>query len=173
MRVSLTSVGECVDRSGWIWLFKTPPGKRTNNDDMVFFVVPPTKLSTRVLKPQRSFFSCPKPTFPTRIFLLLYCTVLCSTVQYCTVLYSTVQYCTVLHSTVQYSNKNIRVGKVGFGHEKKLRWGLSTRVLNFVGGTTKKTISSLLVRFPGGVLKSQIQPERSTHSPTEVKETLN
>ena len=24
--------------------------------------------------------------------------------------------------------------KNGFGHEKKLRWGLSTRVLNFVGG---------------------------------------
>ena len=30
MRVSLTSVGECVDRSGWIWLFKTPPRKRTD-----------------------------------------------------------------------------------------------------------------------------------------------
>ena len=27
--------------------------------------------------------------------------------------------------------------------------------------------------FSGGVLKSEIQPERSTHSPTEVKETLN
>ena len=26
LRVSLTSVGECVDRSGWIWLFKTPLG---------------------------------------------------------------------------------------------------------------------------------------------------
>ena len=36
----------------------------------------------------------------------------------------------------------------------------------------KKTIT-LLVRFPRGVLKSQIQPERSTHSPTEVKKTLN
>ena len=29
---------------------------------------PPTKLSTRVLKPQRSFFSCPNPIFPTQIF---------------------------------------------------------------------------------------------------------
>ena len=29
--------------------------------------------------------------------------------------------------------------KIGFGNEeKKLRWGLSTRVLNFVGGTPKK-----------------------------------
>ena len=27
--------------------------------------------------------------------------------------------------------------------------------------------------FSGGVLKSQIQPERSAHSPTEVKETVN
>ena len=63
------------------------------------------------------------------------------------------------------------VMKIGFGNEeKKLRWGLSTRVLNFVGGTKKSTI---LVRFVGVVLKKQIQPERSTHSPTEVKETLN
>ena len=30
-----------------------------------FFLIPPTKLSTRVLKPQRSFFSCPKPMPPT------------------------------------------------------------------------------------------------------------
>ena len=30
--------------------------------------------------------------------------------------------------------------KKGFGHEKKLRWGFSTRVLNFVGGTKKKNI---------------------------------
>ena len=68
--------------------------------------------------------------------------------------------------------KHICVVKIDFGNEeKKLRWSLSTRVLNFVGGTDK--ILSLLVRFPGGVLKSQIQPERSTHSPTEVKETLN
>merc|ERR1712004_432141 len=50
---------------------------------LLFFFIPPTKLSTRVLKPQRSFFSCPKPIFPTQIFLY-------STVQYCTVLYSTV-----------------------------------------------------------------------------------
>ena len=43
LRVSLTSVGECVDRSGWIWLFKTPPGKRTNNMVVAgFFFVPPT-----------------------------------------------------------------------------------------------------------------------------------
>ena len=70
-------------------------------------------------------------------------TVSYSTVQYCTVLYSTVQYCTVLYSTVQYWTvlyKNIRVGKIGFGHEKDLRWGLSTRVLNFVGGTKKNII---------------------------------
>ena len=53
-----------------------------------------------------------------------------------------------------------------------LRWGLSTRVLNFAGGIRRKALL-LLVRFPGEVLKSQIQPERSTHSPTEVKETLN
>ena len=30
LRVSLTSVGECVDRSGWLWLFKTPAGERTD-----------------------------------------------------------------------------------------------------------------------------------------------
>ena len=30
------------------------------------------------------------------------------------------------------------VRKNGFGHEKKLRWGFSTRVLNFVGGTKKE-----------------------------------
>ena len=42
--------------------------------------------------------------------------------------------------------------KNGFEHEKKLRWGLSTRVLNFVGGI-KKTTTSLLVRFPGGGLE--------------------
>ena len=44
-----------------------------------------------------------------------------------------------------------------------LRWGDKNNILSL----------SLLVRFPGGVLKSQIRPERSTHSPTEVKETLN
>ena len=48
--------------------------------------------------------------------------------------------------------KNIGLGKIGFGHEKKPRWGLSTRVLNFVGGI-KKNISSSLVRFPGGGLE--------------------
>ena len=83
MRVSLTSVGECVDRSGWIWLFKTPTGKRTNVE---FLFYPPTKLSTRVLQPQRSFFSCPKPIFPTQYIFVQYCPVLHSTV------YSTVQY---------------------------------------------------------------------------------
>ena len=68
LRVFLTSVGECVDRSGWIWLFKTPLGKRTN---IKFFFVPPTKVSTRVLKPQGSFFSCPKPIFLHKYFFIL------------------------------------------------------------------------------------------------------
>ena len=64
------------------------------------------------------------------------------------------------------------VVKIGFGNEeKKLRWGLSTRVLNFVGGTKKST--NIGPFCGGGVLKSHIQPERSTHSPTEVTETLN
>ena len=41
--------------------------------------------------------------------------------------------------------------KIGFGNEeKKLRWGLSNRVLNFVGGTKKTTI---LVPFVGGGLE--------------------
>ena len=44
--------------------------------------------------------------------------------------------------------KDICVVKIGFGNkEKKLRWGLSTRVLNLVVGTKKSTI---LVRFVGG-----------------------
>ena len=35
-------------------------------------------------------------------------------------------------------NKNIFVVEIGFGNEeKKLRWGLSTRVLNFVGRIKK------------------------------------
>ena len=77
-----------------------------------------------------------------------FATVLYSTVQYCTVVYSAVQYCTVLYSTVQLKNNKIFVlGKIGFGHEKRLRWGLNTRVLNFVGGIKTKII--LLVRFPG------------------------
>ena len=71
--------------------FSRPP--RKSGPIMIllwFFFIPPTKLSTRVLKPQRSFFSCPKPIFPTQIFCcysltVQYCTVLCSTVQYCTV----------------------------------------------------------------------------------------
>ena len=63
--------------------------------------------------------------------------------------------------------------KIGFGNEaKKLRWGLSTRVLNFVGGI-KKNLNHNIGPFSRGGLESQIQPERSTHSPTEVKETLN
>ena len=63
------------------------------------------------------------------------------------------------------------VGKIVFGNEeKKLRWGLSTRVLNFVGGINKLYYWSV---FLGGVLKSQIHPERLTHSPTEVKKTYN
>ena len=69
-----------VCRSFWQDLaFQDPPGKRTNNNDMVFFI-PPTELSTRVLKPQRSFFSCPKPIFPTQSFFISL------TVQYCTCL---------------------------------------------------------------------------------------
>ena len=48
--------------------------------------------------------------------------------------------------------------KIGFGNEeKKLRWGLSTRVLNFVGGT--KT-STTLVRFVGGGLE-KVNPART------------
>ena len=85
-----------------------------------------------------------------------YCTVLYRTVQYCTVLYSTVQYCTVLYSTVQYWTvlyKNICVGKIGFGHEKKLRWGLSTRVLNFVGGIKKNNIIIIGPFSRGGLEK--------------------
>ena len=53
--------------------------------------------------------------------------------------------------------KNICVEKIGFGNEKKkLRWGLRTRVLNYVGGILKKTTITISVRFPRGVLKSQI-----------------
>ena len=63
--------------------------------------------------------------------------------QYCAVLRSTVQYCTVLY-------KNICVGKIGFGHEKKLRWGLSTRVLNFVGGIKKQYHYHYWPVFPEG-----------------------
>ena len=95
-----------------------------------------------------------------------YRTVLYNTVQYCTVLYSTAQYCTVL-----LKNKKCVVN-IAFGNEKKLRWVLSTRVLNFVGGITKIINNKHWSVFRRGVLKSQIQPQRSTHSPTEVKETL-
>ena len=43
------------------------------------------------------------------------------------------------------------VVKIGFGNEgKKLRWGLSPRVLNFVWGTKLQTT---LVRFRGGGLE--------------------
>ena len=49
--------------------FSTPP--RENGPIIYIFLFPPTKLSTRVLKPQRSFFSCPKPIFPTQIFYSL------------------------------------------------------------------------------------------------------
>ena len=54
--------------------FSRLPGK---TDQKYHFFIPPTKLSTRVLKPQRSFFSCPKAIFPTQIF------VYSLTVQYC------------------------------------------------------------------------------------------
>ena len=63
-----------------------------------------------------------------------------------------VQYCAVLYIIVLCLiswSKNICVVKIGFGNEqKKLRWGLSTRVLNFVRGIKNHT-QQTLVRFPG------------------------
>ena len=44
LRVSLTSVGECVDRSGWIWLFKTPQ----KTDQCLHFFVPHKDKGSRI-----------------------------------------------------------------------------------------------------------------------------
>ena len=48
--------------------------------------------------------------------------------------------------------REICVAKIGFGNEEKLRWGLSTRVLNFVGWKKKYKPQYWSV-FPGGLEK--------------------
>ena len=68
-----------VCRSFWLDLaFQDPPRENGPMFAVYNFFIPPTKLSTRVLKPQCTFFSCPKPIFTTQIFFY-------SSVQYCTV----------------------------------------------------------------------------------------
>ena len=48
--------------------------------------------------------------------------------------------------------RKVCVVKIGFGKEKKSHWGLSTRVLNFVGGI-KKTINHNIGPFSQGGLE--------------------
>ena len=66
---------------------------------------------------------------------------------------------------------------IGFASNKKFKCYsiVDERSAAFfaLGLSQKSKKPTILIRFLEGVLKSQIQPERSTHSPTEVKETLN